>query len=130
MTSKAKVQIQDLIPSCDTCHDSFLSGRAILTSASCGHSFHATDDCVEALDISQKFDRVEVYSGGCRVNDCKYDGKTVLNSSEASPTTLLFRNLPLESLIAKVVASQDQLKTRSQSKRSEHLQYFPENLVI
>lgn len=88
-----------VIPSCETCKKTFQGGDAVLTSVSCGHSFHANASCVEELDISQQFDRVEVYSGGCRVVGCKYDGNLVMNSSEASPTTLLFRNLPLESIV-------------------------------
>ena len=92
-------------PSCDTCKEAFQSGQDILTSVSCGHSFHKTPECVEELDISQRFDRVEVFSGGCRVVGCDYDGNLVLNSSEASPTTLLFRNLPLEKIVGEASQS-------------------------
>lgn len=88
-----------VIPSCETCKKTFQGGEAVLTSVSCGHSFHANASCVEELDIAQRFDRVEVYSGGCRVVGCKYDENLVMNSSEASPTTLLFRNLPLETIV-------------------------------
>lgn len=90
-----------VIPSCETCKNAFQVGEAVLTSVSCGHSFHANASCVEEVDISQRFDRVQVYSGGCRVVGCKYDGNLVLNSSEAFPTTLLFRNLPVESIVRK-----------------------------
>lgn len=87
------------LPVCDTCKQAFTPGQAILTSVSCGHNFHKSQQCFDALDISQRFERVDVYSGGCRVDDCEYDGNLVKNSSEASPTTLLFRNLPLEGIV-------------------------------
>lgn len=101
MEQKTIMTMLVVIPSCETCKKTFQGGDAVLTSVSCGHSFHANASCVEELDISQRFDRVQVYSGGCRVVGCKYDGNLVLNSSKASPTTLLFRNLPVESIVRK-----------------------------
>jgi len=86
-------------PACDNCKKQFQSGQTILTSVSCGHSFHRWLQCVEDVESYQRFDRVEVFTGGCRLNGCEYDGNLVKNSSEASPTTLLFRNMPLEEVV-------------------------------
>lgn len=87
------------LPPCGNCKKPFQTGDLILTSVSCGHSFHQRIECVEDLDGYQRFDRVEVFTGGCRLNGCEYDGNLLKNSSEASPTTLLFRNRPLEELV-------------------------------